>query len=111
MLTEIDVNYEFAAPGRVSWTTDDENLWKYLFCLSEMQELRLPCSEETLASAIGFDLSYLQDDLQVTSNRIAIESDPRLLVRTLLRDEGHQSAVSELCRLLITIYLSSIQYI
>ena len=62
----------------------------YLFCLAELQELRLPCSEETLADAVGFDA-----EAAPTSH---VQSNAGPLVNTWLHDEGHDSAVCELSR-------------
>jgi hypothetical protein len=84
------------------WTDDCNSLWRYLYCISEMQELRLPCSEETLAEAIGYNAQVSSDTISSTGDMaMPVEPDPRLLVRTFLRDEGQQSAVSELCRSVI----------
>lgn len=40
-----------------SWTSEDNDLWSFLYCMSELQELRLPCSEETLGEALGVSLA------------------------------------------------------
>jgi hypothetical protein len=71
----------------------------YLYCLAEMQELRLPCSEDSLLDAMG---------LRVLDFRIvpaagggaagAVGADPRALVRTWIHDEGVHSEVVELAR-------------
>ena len=111
-----------AAAGSVGsgfvWGRAEEDLWSYLFCLSEVHELRLPCSEEVLAAAIGYELrdcpSGDQDSSSISSTSSAQTfsrrsaggdqaipattagaaagraSESRLLVKTLLRDEGHQ---------------------
>jgi hypothetical protein len=39
-----------------SWTAEDHDLWAFLYCMSELQELRLPCSDETLGHALGISL-------------------------------------------------------
>jgi hypothetical protein len=66
----------------------------YLYCLAELQELRLPCSEETLADAIGFDLVESSSG-GVSQSR---QANPSSLVNTWLHDEGDDSAVCELSR-------------
>ena len=38
------------------WSSNDSNLWSFLYCWSEVQELRLPCSEETLGQSLGITL-------------------------------------------------------
>jgi hypothetical protein len=95
------------ATGSFVWTRQEEELWSFLYCLSEVHELRLPCSEEVLAASIGYEIreGSDQDTGVQTISRSARDqvapagaSESRLLVKTLLRDEGHQSAVSELCR-------------
>lgn len=68
------------------------SLGRYLFCLAEQQELRLSCSEETLADAVGFSLS----DSFVDSG--GGTPNPSPLVSTWLHDEGHHSDVCELAR-------------
>lgn len=35
------------------WSSVDDELWRLLYCTSELQELRLPCTEESLAKALG----------------------------------------------------------
>lgn len=87
------------------WTPEDNDLWRFLFCISELQELRLPCSEETLGESIGVSLTDHQPI--ITPSGMPGIHDPRLLIRTLLRDEGHQTEVSELCRDILLCSMSS----
>lgn len=65
----------------------------FLYCLAELQELRLPCSEDTLADALGFDLGDSVEGTQASKR-----ANPSSLVSTWLHDEGHDSAVCELSR-------------
>lgn len=78
------------------WSVEDNDLWSFLYCSSELQELRLPCSEEALGFSLGISLGEGQHIVQ--DPKLTDSHDPRLLIRTLLRDEGAQSDVSELCR-------------
>ncbi|KAJ1440254.1 hypothetical protein B484DRAFT_476719 [Ochromonadaceae sp. CCMP2298] len=64
----------------------------YVYCLAEMQEIRLPCTEDSLLDAMG---------LRLLDFRIVLAtavSDPRPLVRTWVHDEGAHVDVVELCR-------------
>lgn len=79
----------------------------YLFCLAELQELRLPSSEETLAEAVGFSLSsFPVDDSTPVS---ASPPNPYPLVSTWLHDEGHHSDVCELARDVILAASASVE--
>lgn len=71
----------------------------YLYCLSELQEIRLPCAEGTLLCVITGSAGPI--DAMDKENVAAVcpsESDPALLVRTWLHDEGQHGDVTELCR-------------
>jgi hypothetical protein len=86
----------------------------FLFCLAELQELRIPCSEETLAYALQHDpnaysappaasgVPVVQSSAVVPS---AAASSERVvsLVNTWIHDEGHHSDVCELARDLLLI--------
>jgi hypothetical protein len=77
------------------------SLGGYLFCLAELQELRLPSSEETLADAIGFTADIPAGEATATSSAPVIVTpspNPSPLVSTWLHDEGHHSDVCELAR-------------
>ena len=65
----------------------------FLFCLAELQETRLPCSEEALMEA----LTHLPPSSQGHSNGATLaRTDARLLVRTWLHDEGCHREVPHL---------------
>lgn len=71
----------------------EKKILLYLFCLVELSETRLPCSPESLASA-----------MRVTTEgngaaSLAVEGEEAIsLVKTWLFDEGHVEEVVELCR-------------
>lgn len=67
----------------------------YLYCLSELQEIRLPCSEESLLDAMGLKIV---DFKMVTVSADSSAVDPKALVRTWLHDEGAHVEVVELAR-------------
>jgi hypothetical protein len=69
----------------------------FLYCLCELQEIRLPCSEESLLDAMGLKVS----DYKVARTDAA--ADPRALVRTWLHDEGAHTEVVELARDLLVV--------
>ena len=69
----------------------------FLYCLSELQEIRLPCSEESLLDAMGLKIV---DFAVVTGPTVA---DPRALVRTWIHDEGAHAEVVELARDLLVL--------
>jgi len=71
--------------------TSAEDLRSFLFCLAELQETRLPTSEEVLMDALGIAR-------QVAEGGVITSTDPRSLVRTWLHDEGEHSDVMELSR-------------
>jgi hypothetical protein len=76
----------------------------YLYCLCELQEIRLPCSEESLLTAMGLkivDHSILPADGSAASG-FAL-ADPGPLVRTWLHDEGGHAEVVELARDLLVV--------
>lgn len=90
----------------------------YLYCLSEMNEIRLSCSEESLQAAMsvwidGSSCSIhrslaageQQSMPSSSSSRAssALPADPRSLVRTWLHDEGTHCEVVELCRDLLLV--------
>ena len=66
----------------------------FLFCLAEMQELRLPSTEATLAAAVGFHLG--EADAMASPSEVVPNPSP--LVSTWLHDEGHHADVCELAR-------------
>lgn len=74
----------------------------YLYCLSELQEIRLPCTEESLLDAMGLKIV----DFKMTTVAACGEpsaADPKALVRTWIHDEGAHTEVVELARdLLVT---------
>jgi hypothetical protein len=78
------------------------SLGGYLFCLAELQELRLPSSEQTLADAVGFSLATLDETADTTASSstsiVTPTPTPSPLVSTWLHDEGHHSDVCELAR-------------
>ena len=67
------------------------SLTAFLLCLSELQQIRLTCTEETLEMAIK------QARFSV-AEAVKSSVDVLSLVRTWLYDEGTHSDVSELCR-------------
>ena len=64
----------------------------FLFCLAELQETRLSCSEEALLEALTWKRSQSQATLQGGVGSHA-RTDARLLVRTWLHDEGYHREV------------------
>lgn len=93
-------------------TMDELTLFRdYLYCLSEMNEIRLSCSEESLQASMSVridgDCSIHRTvavvEEQFSSNASALPADPRSLVRTWLHDEGAHCEVVELCRDLLLI--------
>ena len=67
----------------------------FLFCLAELQETRLSCSEEALLEALTWKRSESQATLQGSVGSHA-RTDARLLVRTWLHDEGYHREVGTL---------------
>jgi hypothetical protein len=80
-----------------------------------MQEIRVPCTEDTLLAAMGLTISLpveeggghspfrhkqQQDMAQIVPIPVESAGDPKLLARTWLHDEGHISEVVELARFL-----------
>lgn len=82
---------------------------RFLFCLSEMQEIRLPCSEESLLNAMALKLDNHRLLRATSISGSSIKSDPSALVRTWLHDEGGHVAAVELARdlLLSTSYFET----
>lgn len=85
----------------------------YLYCLCELQEIRLPCSEDSLLDAMGLKITdgRISSVSQNTSNNESdgmagksnngcgfSSADPRALVRTWIHDEGAHVEVVELAR-------------
>lgn len=73
------------------------SLGGYLFCVAELQELRLPSSEETLADAIGFNIREATGEGS-SDSPVKLFPNPSPLVNTWIHDEGHHSDVCELAR-------------
>ena len=92
-------------------TVEELTLFRdYLYCLSEMNEIRLSCSEESLQASmsvrINSDCSIhrLAVVEELSSSKVsALPADPRSLVRTWLHDEGAHCEVVELCRDLLLV--------
>jgi hypothetical protein len=72
-------------------------LRRYLFCLSEMLETRLQCSEESLALAVGYSASG------------SLSPNPVSLVRTWMRDEGGLAQAMELGRDVLVVATETMQ--
>lgn len=72
-------------------------LRSYLFCLSEMLETRLQCSEESLALAVGYSASE------------SLIPNPVSLVRTWMRDEGGLAQAMELGRDVLVVATETMQ--
>lgn len=83
----------------------------YLYCLSELQELRIPCSEETLSYALQHDINSYNSNSSSTNSTTSINNNDHnhnnshsnydqiiSLVNTWIHDEGHHSDVCELGR-------------
>lgn len=80
-------------------TTNELNLFlNYLYCLSEMHEIRLPCSDELLQDAMGLTMVTDTNEIQKVH-----ACDPRALVRTWIHDEGIHLEVVELARDLLLV--------
>eukprot|EP01036_Dinobryon_divergens_P030754 gene30755-40048_t len=90
-----------------------QKLGSFLYCLAELQEIRLPCTETTLSEALDMNnnnssSNKSNDPNNVTSGKNSSTSSssvvvlqgasPAALVRTWLHDEGQHSEVSELSR-------------
>lgn len=89
-----DMNYLYSLRG-------------YLYCLAELQELRIPCSEETLAYALQHDTNAYSSGTHsgsTTTTKSSELSDQIIsLVNTWIHDEGHHSDVCELSRDLLLV--------
>ena len=68
-------------------STELPSLIPFIYCLSELHETRLPCSEEVLMEALT-SLSSLSQNSTKGDNIQHARTDARLLVRTWLHDEG-----------------------
>jgi hypothetical protein len=75
----------------------------FLYCLSELQEIRLTTSEESLLESMSFN--FLDSLLLVSSKKDSIHF--RSLVLTWIHDEGNQVDVVELARDLFVLTNSS----
>ena len=84
---------QFISHNELFRSNDIKSSGLYLFCLSELQELRLPCSEDTLADAIGYNLHIRENDPPAD-----LVPNPSPLVTTWLHDDGNNSDVCELAR-------------
>lgn len=69
----------------------------FLYCLAELQEIRLSCAEDSLLDALGMKIS----DGVIAC--VPSGADPRALVRTWLHDEGSHVDVVELARDLLVV--------
>lgn len=78
-------------------SSDLGNYVSYLYCMSEMHEIRLTSSEDSLLQAFGFRLEEYNLH-SVDSNAIKGCANPRSLVRTWIQDEGIHLEVVELSR-------------
>lgn len=107
--------YRAALASKLLNTSSDDttiqniNSYKSFFCcFSEMQEIRLPCMEESLLYAFGYqkidgNLQFVDDK---TTDRVSTVIS---LVRTWLLDEGTYCETAELCRdLLLCCNLSDV---
>ena len=89
--------------------TDLNCMMPFLECLAELQETRLPCSEEALMDALRPSMSYattasFSSPLSSSSSSAAVNgkmkeqrharADARALVRTWLHDEGYHQEVT-----------------
>jgi hypothetical protein len=86
------------------------NYLRYLYCLAEMQELRLSSTEQSLSMALGLTFSATSsaesENKQaaspvatiVSQNTLLTYQSTRSLLFTWLHDEGHHCAVVELAR-------------
>lgn len=72
-----------------------DKLKLYLYCLSELQELRLPCSEETLLMSLGLLDNGLKHDSHICN--------PSPLIKTWIYDEGNHIEVIDLSRDLLIV--------
>ena len=92
-------------------TVDELTLFRdYLYCLSEMNEIRLSCSEESLQASMSvridsdcsihraLPLPLAEEQSSSLRASSLLLADPRSLVRTWLHDEGAHCEVVELCR-------------
>ena len=68
-------------------STELPSLIPFIYCLSELHETRLPCSEEVLMEALTSLSSPSQNSTKGDTIQHA-RTDARLLVRTWLHDEG-----------------------
>ena len=68
-------------------STELPSLIPFIYCLSELHETRLPCSEEVLMEALTSLSSLAQNSSKGDTTQHA-HTDARLLVRTWLHDEG-----------------------
>lgn len=90
----------FLVAATASPATDRAELDQYktfLFCLSELQEIRLSCAEDSLLDALGLKIS------EGIIGPAKGGADPRALVRTWLHDEGSHVDVVELARDLLVV--------
>lgn len=87
-----------ATPHSVAAMAELTSFKSYLYCLSELQEIRLPCSEESLLDAMGLKIV----DFKMVTLGVGAENasavDPKALVRTWIHDEGAHTEVVELAR-------------
>jgi hypothetical protein len=89
-------NLYLSATDVQSWT----RLRRYLYCLSELHDSRILCSEENLALALGvIDVIAPESATNMTHQKtIHGYSDPRQLIMTWLHDESDNIDAIELAR-------------
>jgi hypothetical protein len=95
----------FLQATRTSTDTMEVKLYRsFLYCLCELQEIRLPCSEQSLLDAMGLKVEeYKISSLTQEPSKVFAAADPRSLVRTWLHDEGAHVEVVELARDLLVV--------
>ena len=100
-----------AAAAEEQALNDLNCMMSFLECLAELQETRLPCSEEALMDALRPSMSYTTtasfSSPSSSSSAATVKgkmkeqrharADARALVRTWLHDEGYHQEVTSFC--------------
>lgn len=96
----IYLRFNAASEGLFEQYPDLNRYQHFLYCLSEMQEIRLSCTEDSLMDALGlrmadFVLHSIHSETGATNTS---RTDAKSLVRTWIHDEGTHVEVVELAR-------------
>lgn len=93
------LRFNAANEGLFESYSDLNRYQQFLYCLSEMQEIRLSCTEESLMDALDYKLSdFVLLPTTTDGGKSSARTDAKSLVRTWIHDEGTHVEVVELAR-------------